>query len=159
MKGWHWCWEMRGDRAWLAQRDPHPCHPSERLGGSQWAGRSPDLIHSDFPSFGRGVVEAAERAGQTWMQGQVWPGPNPTASAEHRRWEHPTWFPAKYLGALPRASEGFVALLIAINGSKRGSRHPPGSDADEARAVPALQDLPCKSPATTCAVVVTSSQK
>lgn len=70
-------------------------------------------------------------------------------------------FPAKYLRTLPRPSEGFVALLIAINGSKGGSRRPlgPGLNADEGRAVPALQDLPCKSPATTCAVLVSSSQK
>lgn len=71
------------------------------------------------------------------------------------------WVPAKYLEALPSTPEGFVAPLIVINGSKWGSRHPPrpGLTAAEGRVVPALQDLPCKSPATTCAVLVTSSQK
>lgn len=56
---------------------------------------------------------------------------------------------------------GFGALVIAINGSKRGRRCPPGPglNSTEGRAVLALQDLPCKSPATTCAVLVTSSQK
>jgi len=66
---------------------------------------------------------------------------------------------------VPRGSSlglgGLVALLIAINGSKRGSRRPPGPgwNAEEGRAVPALRDLPGKSPATTCAVLVISPQK
>lgn len=68
------------------------------------AWRNPDLIYSDFPSLGHGTAEVAEGVGQTWTWGQVWPGFNP-AEAEQRRWEHPMWFPGKYLRALPMALE------------------------------------------------------
>lgn len=71
--------------------------------GRAW--RNPDLIYSDFPSLGHGTAEVAEGAGQTWTWGQVWPGLNPAAEAEQRRWEHPMWFPEKYLRALPMALE------------------------------------------------------
>lgn len=37
--------------------------------------------------------------------GQVWPGLNPAAKAEQRRWEHPLWFPGKHLRAPPMALE------------------------------------------------------
>lgn len=53
-------------------------------------------------------------AQQSWLKelgkhghgwNHVWPGLNPAAEAEQRRWEHPLWLPGKYLGALPMALE------------------------------------------------------
>lgn len=119
------------------------------------ARRSSDLISCDFPSLGRSTVEVAEGAGHTWAQGQAWPGSNPAASTERRRWGQPTWVPVKHLGALPGSSgkrQEWQRTEQQGPGWTRVKRH-------QGKGCAGTQDLPCKSPATTCAVLVTSSQK